>query len=56
MLFYIISMDRKQVTFRVEPSLVKKIKMLAVEQDRTITDLFIEALKDLLKKYGKPPK
>ena len=46
-------MDRKQVSFRIEPGLKKKLKFLAVEQDRKLTELFVEALRDLLKKYHK---
>lgn len=31
-------MDKKHVTFRVEPQIVKKFKFLAVEHDKTLTD------------------
>ncbi len=46
-------MEKKQVTFRIDPALLKNIKFLAVEKDRSLTYLFIEALLDLLKKYEK---
>ena len=46
-------MDKKQVSFRIEPSIIKKLKYLAVEQDRSLTELFLEAIADLLKKYNK---
>jgi hypothetical protein len=46
-------MEKKQVTFRIDLSLLKKIKFLAVEKDKSLTNLFVEALQDLLKKYGK---
>ena len=49
-------MEKKHVTFRVEPAIIKKLKFLAVEQDRTLTDLFLEAIQDLLKKYEKKDK
>jgi hypothetical protein len=49
-------MDKKQVTFRIEPPLLKKLKFLAVEHDKSLTALFIEALQDLLRKYEKPTK
>jgi len=45
--------DKKPVTFRIEPPIVKKLKFLAVELDRTVTDLLLEAIRDLLKKYEK---
>ncbi len=44
-------MEKKHVTFRIELALLKRIKFLAVEKDKSLTDLFIEALLDLLKKY-----
>ena len=50
------SMDKKQVSFRVEPGLIKKLKHLALDQDRSLTDIFIEALHDVLKKYEKKSK
>ena len=49
-------MEKKQVTFRIDPAIIKKIKFLGVEQDRSLTDIFLEALKDLLKKYEKKSK
>jgi hypothetical protein len=49
-------MEKKHVTFRIEPKIGKQLKFLAVEQDRTLTDLFLEALRDLLKKYEKKAK
>ena len=44
-------MEKKQVTFRLESRLFKDIKHLAVETERSTTDLIVEALHDLLKKY-----
>ena len=49
-------MEKKHVTFRVEPATIKRLKFLAVEKDRTLTDLFLEAIQDLLKKYEKKNK
>ena len=46
-------MEKKHVTFRIDPAIIKKIKFLAVEEDRTLTDLFLEAIQDLLEKYEK---
>jgi predicted transcriptional regulator len=46
-------MEKKHVTFRIDPAIIKKIKFLAVEEDRTLTDLFLEAIQDLLNKYEK---
>ena len=46
-------MDKKPVTFRIDPNLIKKLKYLALDHDKTLTDLFLEAIKDLIKKYEK---
>jgi predicted transcriptional regulator len=49
-------MEKKQVSFRINPQIIKKLKFLAVEHDKSLTDLFLEAIKDLLKKYEKKSK
>jgi len=49
-------MEKKHVTFRIDPAIIKKLKFLAVEKDKTLTALFLEAIQDLLKKYKKSKK
>ncbi len=49
-------MDKKQVTFRIDKLILKKLKFLGVEKDRSLTDLYLEAISDLLKKYEKQAK
>jgi predicted transcriptional regulator len=49
-------MEKKQVTFRIDPVIIKKLKFLAVDQERSLTDIFLEAIQDLLKKYEKKTK
>jgi len=46
-------MERRPVTFRIDPAIIKKLKYLALDHDRTLTDLFLEAIQDLLMKYEK---
>ena len=46
-------MEKKKVTFNLDTKIIKKLKFLAVEQDKTLTDLFIEAIQLLLQKYEK---
>ena len=46
-------MEKKQVSFRLDPGIIKKLKFIAVEHEKTLTDLFLEAIQDLLKKYNK---
>ncbi len=47
-------MEKKKLTLNVDSQIVKKIKFLAVEEDRTITDLVVEAIQDLFTKYQDP--
>ena len=49
-------MDKKQVSFRIEPSIIKRLKYIALEKDRSLTDIFLEAIQDVLKKYEKKAK
>ncbi len=49
-------MKKKPVTFRIDPSLIKRLKYLALDYDKTLTDLFLESIQDLLKKYEKEGK
>ncbi len=43
----------ERLNIYVGGDLHKSIKMLAVEQETSINDLVIEAIEDLLKKYGR---
>jgi len=49
-------MEKKQTSFRADPNVLKKLKFLALEQDKSLNDLLLEAIEDLLKKYEKKPK
>ena len=49
-------MDKKQVSFRIEPDIIKRLKYVALDQDRSLTDVILEAIQDILKKYEKKPK
>ena len=42
---------RKNYNTTLRDDLLKKIKILAIEQDRRVNDLMEEAIEDLLKKY-----
>ncbi len=53
---YYYFMERRPVTFRIDPAIIKKLKYLALDHDRTLTDLFLEAIQDLLRKYEKKAK
>jgi len=46
---------KKMFTTRLDPDLLKRLKMLAVELERPVNSLLEEGIKDLLKKYGKEP-
>ena len=45
-----------QLSVRIDPEIKKSLKFVAVEQDKTLTSLFMEAIQDLLKKYEKKAK
>ena len=49
-------MEKKKLTFNLDPQIVKRLKFLAVEHDKTVTGLLLEAIQDLLKKYEKRSK
>jgi predicted transcriptional regulator len=44
-------MDKKAITFRIDPKIIKKLKFLALDKDKTATALLLEAIQDLFKKY-----
>jgi hypothetical protein len=48
--------DKKMFATRLDPKLIKEIKLLSVHAERSIADLAEEALQDLLKKYKKKSK
>ena len=49
-------MDRKQTSIRLNAETLKKLKILAVENDKSLNEILLESIQDLLKKYGKPKK
>ena len=49
-------MKRKQFTTTLREDYLKKIKILAVENDKAANDLLEEAIEILLKKYEKKKK
>ena len=49
-------MARKNITTSIKEELIKQIKYLAVDTGKPLNELYEEALRDLLKKYGKESK
>ena len=49
-------MKRKQFTTTLREDYLKKAKLLAVEEDKSVNVLLEEALEWLFKKYEKKPK
>jgi predicted transcriptional regulator len=45
--------NMKQTGVRLDPELIKAVKHLAVDRDRSFSSLVSEAVEDLLKKYSK---
>ena len=46
--------DRKPFSTKVDRSLLKEVRHLSVELERPLNDLLEEAMRDLLRKYGRP--
>lgn len=46
---------RKGILVRARPEAWKALKLVALDQDKTLQDVMIEAINDVLQKYGKPP-
>jgi DNA-binding protein YbaB len=46
---------RKGILVRAAPEAWKELKRVAIDEERTLQDVMIEAINDVLKKYGKPP-
>ena len=49
-------MARKPLSTKIENSLQKDIKKLAIDLERPLNDLLEEAIQDVLKKYKKKAK
>lgn len=48
--------ERKTFSVRLQPETMKGIKLLAVEEEKVLSELLEEAIEDLMKKYGKVKK
>ena len=46
-------MQRKQFTTTIREDYLKKIKILAIEEDKRVNDVLEEAIEWLMAKYGK---
>jgi len=55
-MYYKKVMEKKAVTFRLAPALIKRMKFLALEKDKNVTELLTEAIHDYLKKHEKKPR
>ncbi len=47
---------KKQTGVRLDANLIKNLKHLSVDLDRSLTDILDEAVRDILKKYQKKGK
>lgn len=45
---------KKALTGYFDPEVIKQLKLLAAEEDKTMQSLMSEALNELFKKYGRP--
>jgi hypothetical protein len=51
-----IMADKKMFSTRIDPALLKELKHLSVDSEKSLSDLTEEAIKALLEKYKKPKK
>jgi len=47
--------EKKVFSTRIDDGVLKKLKHLAVDEDKSLGELLEEAIEDLLKKYTTPP-
>ena len=47
--------DKKMFGARIDPKLIKQVKHISVDSEKTVAVLLEEALKDLVKKYEEKP-
>lgn len=45
--------ERSRLTTTIEKNLLKKIKILAIEQEKDVNELLEEGIEMVLEKYGK---
>jgi hypothetical protein len=45
--------SKKLFTVRLEEAVIRDIKLLSVDLDKPISDLLAEAVRDLVRKYGR---
>jgi hypothetical protein len=48
--------ENRKATWRIPDPIFRELAHLAIDDDRNVTELVIEALKDYLKKRGRPIK
>lgn len=48
--------ERRTYSVRLRPDVMKKIKLMAVEEEKPLSALLEEAIDDLINKYGKERK
>ena len=48
--------SKRQIGPRVDDTLTKEVRILAIRQERRFNELIEEALRDLLRKYREKPK
>lgn len=45
--------ERVQILVRIDPAIRKKLKMIAVEQERTIQEICEEAIRDIVDRHSR---
>jgi len=48
-------MEKKTLTFRLDKDTIRRLKYVALDQEKNLTELLYEGIHYILKKYEKPP-
>jgi len=48
-------MEKKTLTFRLDKDTIRRLKYVALDQEKNLTELLYEGIHYIIKKYEKPP-
>jgi len=51
---YIYNMEKKTLTFRLDKDTIRRLKYVALDQEKNLTELLYEGIRYIISKYEKP--
>jgi len=51
---YILNMEKKTLTFRLDKDTIRRLKYVALDQEKNLTALLYEGIYYIIEKYEKP--